>query len=104
MADGLVPVQVTVAEAKHRQIRLSAGYGSEERLRGQAEWKHVNFFGGARTARVEGKYSSLERGLRGSVTQPYLFSPKVSLTFSAVRRGSPTNRPSSSTRTAGAPR
>ena len=82
VADGLVPVQVTVAEAKHRQIRLGAGYGSEERLRGQAEWKHVNFFGGARTARVEGKYSALERGLRGSVTQPYLFSPKVSLTLS----------------------
>ena len=82
VADGRVPVHVTVAEAKHRQIRLSAGYGSEERLRGQAEWKHVNFFGGARTARVEGKYSWLERGLRGSVTQPYLFSPKVSVTFS----------------------
>ena len=79
-ADGLVPVHVTVAEAKHRQIRLSAGYGSEERLRGQAEWKHVNFFGGARTATVEGKYSWLERGLRGSVKQPYLFSPKVSVT------------------------
>ena len=82
VADGLVPVHVTVAEAKHRQIRLSAGYGSEERLRGQAEWKHVNFFGGARTASVEGKWSSLERGLRGSFTQPYLFSPKVSVTFS----------------------
>jgi len=81
VADGLVPVQVTVAEAKHRQIRLGAGYGSEERLRGQAEWKHVNFFGGARTATVEGKYSALERGLRGSFTQPYLFSPKVSITF-----------------------
>jgi len=82
VTDGLVPVQVTVAEAKHRQIRLGAGYGSEERLRGQAEWKHVNFFGGARTARVEGKYSALERGLRGSFTQPYLFSPKVSVTIS----------------------
>ena len=37
----------------------------------------MNFFGGARTARVEGKWSSLDRGLRGSFTQPYLFSPKV---------------------------
>ena len=82
VADGLVPVHVTVAEAKHRQIRLSAGYGSEERLRGEAEWKHVNFLGGARTATVEGKYSSLERGLRGSIKQPYLFSPKVSVTLS----------------------
>lgn len=81
VADGLVPVHVTVAEAKHRQIQLSAGYGSEERLRGRAEWKHVNFFGGARTATVEGKYSWLERGVRGSFKQPYLFSPKVSVTL-----------------------
>ena len=82
VSDGLVPVQVTVAEAKHRQIKLGAGYGSEEHLRGQAEWKHVNFFGGARTATVEGKWSALERGLRGSFKQPYVFSPKVSVTFS----------------------
>ncbi|HZI78929.1 MAG TPA: BamA/TamA family outer membrane protein [Vicinamibacterales bacterium] len=82
VSDGLVPVQVTVAEAKHRQIKLGAGYGSEEHLRGQAEWKHVNFFGGARTARVEGKWSALERGLRGSLKQPYVFSPKVSVTLS----------------------
>ena len=82
VSDGLVPVQVRVAEAKHRQIKLGAGYGSEEHLRGQAEWKHVNFLGGARTAKVEGKWSALERGLRGGFTQPYLFSPKVSLTLS----------------------
>jgi len=82
VSGGLVPVQVTVAEAKHRQIKLGAGYGSEEHLRGQAQWKHVNFLGGARTATVEGKWSSLERGLRGSFKQPYLFSPKVSVTLS----------------------
>jgi outer membrane protein insertion porin family/translocation and assembly module TamA len=83
VVDGVVPVSVTVAEAKHRQIRLSAGYGSEERARGEAQWKHVNFLGGARTATVEGKWSSLDRGVRTSFTQPYLFSPKVSVTFSA---------------------
>ena len=82
VSDGHVPVQITVAEAKHRQIKLGAGYGSEEHLRGQAEWKHVNFLGGARTATVEGKWSSLERGLRGSFKQPYLFSPKLSVTLS----------------------
>jgi outer membrane protein insertion porin family/translocation and assembly module TamA len=83
IVDGVVPVNVTVAEAKHRQIRLSAGYGSEEKARGEAQWKHVNFLGGARTATVQGKWSSLDRGVRTSFTQPYLFSPKVSLTFSA---------------------
>jgi outer membrane protein insertion porin family len=82
VVDGVVPVNVTVAEAKHRQIRLGAGYGSEEKVRGEAQWKHVNFLGGARTFNVESKWSSLDRGVRTSFTQPYLFSPKVSLTFS----------------------
>jgi outer membrane protein assembly complex protein YaeT len=81
VVDNVVPVNVTVAEAKHRQIRLSGGYGSEEKARVEAQWKHVNFFGGARTANVEAKWSSLDRGVRTSLIQPYLFSPKVSLTF-----------------------
>jgi outer membrane protein assembly complex protein YaeT len=82
ISGGMVPVTVTVAEAKHRQIRLSAGYGSEEHLRGEAQWKRLNFFGGARTATVDGKWSGLERGLRGTFKQPYLFSPKLTLTLS----------------------
>ncbi|HET9010397.1 MAG TPA: POTRA domain-containing protein, partial [Gemmatimonadaceae bacterium] len=72
VVDGVVPVNVTVAEAKHRQIKLSAGYGSEEKARGEAQWKHVNFWGGARTATVEGKWSSLDRGVRLGFVQPYL--------------------------------
>ena len=82
VVDGVVPVNVTVAEAKHRQIRLSAGYGSEEKARGEAQWKHVNFWGGARTASIEGKWSSLDRGVRLGFVQPYLFTPKATLTFS----------------------
>ncbi len=83
VSDGIVPVQVTVAEAKRRQIRLSAGYGSEEHARGEAQWKNVNFLGGARTASVEGKWSSLSRGLRTQFTQPYFFSRRVQLALSS---------------------
>jgi outer membrane protein assembly factor BamA len=82
VVDGVVPVNVTVAEAKHRQVRLGVGYGSEEKARGEAEWRHVNFFGGARTASIEGKWSSLDRGARLGFTQPYLFTPKLSFTLS----------------------
>ncbi len=83
VSNGEVPVQVTVAEAKHRQIRLGAGYGSEERARGEAQWKHVNFLGGARTASIDGKWSSLSRGLRTQFTQPYFFSRRLELTLSS---------------------
>jgi outer membrane protein assembly factor BamA len=45
-------------------------------------WRHVNFFGGARTAGVEAKYSALERGVRATFSEPYFFSPSYKLTGS----------------------
>src|SRR6185436_10858685 len=82
VSKGEVSVEVTVAEAKHRQIRLGGGYGSEEHARAEAQLKHVNFLGGARSASIEGKWSSLDRGLRGTFIQPYLFSPRLRLRMS----------------------
>jgi outer membrane protein assembly complex protein YaeT len=77
-----VPVVVTVAEGKHRRLQLAAGYGSEEKARGRINWRHVNFGGGARTGEVEAKASSLEQGLRGSFTEPFLFQRGLSLRLS----------------------
>jgi outer membrane protein insertion porin family/translocation and assembly module TamA len=76
-----VPVTATVTEGKHRRVQVGAGYGSEEKLRGTLRWRHVNFFGGARTLGVETKYSSLDRGVRLNFTEPYFLSP--SYTFDA---------------------
>lgn len=77
-----IPTRVTVIEGDHRRLTVSAGYGSEEKARGEVNWRHVNFFGGARTAGVEGRYSSLDRGVRLSFTEPYFFSPRLSLGLS----------------------
>ena len=77
-----VPVVVTVAEGKHRRLQLAAGYGSEEKARGRINWRHVNFGGGARTGEVEAKASSLEQGLRGSFTEPFLLQRGLSLRLS----------------------
>jgi outer membrane protein insertion porin family/translocation and assembly module TamA len=77
-----IPTRVTVTEGKHRKMNLGIGYGSEERARVQADWRHVNFFGGARTAGVLGRYSSLDRGIKLNFTQPYLFSPRYSFSMS----------------------
>jgi outer membrane protein assembly complex protein YaeT len=77
-----VPVVVTVAEGKHRRLQLAAGYGSEEKVRGRINWRHVNFGGGARTGEVEAKASSLEQGLRGSFVEPYLWQRGLSLRLS----------------------
>jgi outer membrane protein insertion porin family len=78
-----VPVVVTVAEGKHRRLQLSAGYGSEEKARGRVNWRHVNFTGGARSVDTEAKWSSLEHGLRGTFTEPYLFQSGLSLQLQA---------------------
>ena len=76
-----IPTRITVTEGKHRKMNLGVGYGSEERARVQADWRHVNFFGGARTAGVLGRYSRLDRGVKLNFTQPYLFSPRYSFTL-----------------------
>lgn len=79
----IVPTRVTVTEGKHRKVNFSVGYGTEEKARTEVNWRHVNFFGGARTAGVEARYSGLDRGVRLNFNQPYLFSPRYSLGSSA---------------------
>ncbi|MBI4263405.1 MAG: translocation/assembly module TamB domain-containing protein [Acidobacteria bacterium] len=68
-----VPVRVTVAEGDHQKITVGVGYGTEEQARARLRWDHVNFVGGARHAGFEGKWSSLDRGVR----LDYLGGPPV---------------------------
>jgi outer membrane protein assembly complex protein YaeT len=78
-----VPVKAVIQEGKHRRVGFGVGYGSEDKARVTANWRHVNFFGGARTLGLEGKWSSLDRGVRANFTEPYFFSPSYKLTLSA---------------------
>jgi outer membrane protein assembly complex protein YaeT len=74
-----VATRVTVAEGKHQRVRFGAGYGTEEKARVDAEYHHLNFLGGARSAGLHVRWSSLDRGLRLDFTQPYVFRPHFSL-------------------------
>jgi outer membrane protein assembly factor BamA len=74
-----IPTRVTVTEGKHRKVNFSFGYGTEEKGRVEADWRHVNFFGGARTAGVRARYSGLDRGVKLSFNQPYFLSPRYSV-------------------------
>jgi outer membrane protein insertion porin family/translocation and assembly module TamA len=74
-----VRLRVTVAEGDHQRVHFGVGYGTEEKGRVDGEYHHVNFFGGARSAGLQARWSSLDRGVRVDVNQPYLFSPKLSL-------------------------
>ncbi|MEO5898376.1 MAG: POTRA domain-containing protein, partial [Vicinamibacterales bacterium] len=74
-----VPVRITVTKSKHKKVNFSAGYGSEEKARAEIDWRHVNAFSGAETVGIHARYSSLDRGLRLTYKEPYLFSPHWSL-------------------------
>jgi outer membrane protein assembly complex protein YaeT len=74
-----VPIRVTVAEGNHQRVNFGVGYGTEEKARVDAEYHHVNFLGGARSAGAHVRWSSLDRGARLDFTQPYFFAPHFSL-------------------------
>ena len=74
-----IPMRVTVAEGNHQRVNFGVGYGTEEKARIDSEYHHLNFFGGARSAGVHARWSSLDRGLRLDFNQPYFFRPHFSL-------------------------
>ena len=78
-ASPTVHMRVTVTEGKTQRVRGTVGYGSEEHARVTANYRHVNFLGGARTAGVEGKWSSLDRGAGVTFGDPNLFGTKLAL-------------------------
>ena len=76
-----VPVSITVAEGKHRKVTTGIGYGTEEQARARLRWEHLNLFGGAQKFGAEGKWSSLDRGVRLDYREPYFLAPNLSLNF-----------------------
>lgn len=75
----VVPIVATFAEARPQRLQVGIGYGTEEHVRGSAEWKHVNLFGDARELAAAAKYSSLLRGGSLVYTQPYFLRPTLAL-------------------------
>lgn len=74
-----VPTRITVAEGKHQRMNFGIGYGTEEKGRVDAEYHHLNFLGGARSAGAHVRWSSLDRGVRLDFNQPYFLAPHFSL-------------------------
>jgi outer membrane protein assembly complex protein YaeT len=79
-----VPMTVTVTEGKPRLLRFGLGYGTEEKARATINWQHLNFYGGAKQATVDGKWSAIERGIEVALTDPHAwrsgFSSRVAAT------------------------
>jgi len=68
-----IPIEVRVKESKLRTLKFGLGYGSEERLRASAQWRHRNFLGGARILRAQIKHSTrlLPISMEIQLSQPY---------------------------------
>ena len=78
-----VPTRITVKETDINKFAYSFGYGTEEQLSGEAQWRHLNLFGGGRAGTIRGRWSSIDRGGEAAFRQPYLFTSKLSLQVSA---------------------
>lgn len=74
-----VPVDIVLTQAKPRRLSFTPGYGSEEKARITTTLRHLNFFGGARTAQATVRWSSLDRGFRANIEEPSLFRRGVSM-------------------------
>jgi hypothetical protein len=65
-----IATRVTVTEGKHRKVNFGAGYGTEEKARGEIDWRHVNSL----AARARRGYSRVTRTdrVRLNFKQPFL--------------------------------
>jgi len=74
-----VPTRIAVKEADLNQVSYLFGYGTEEQVSGEIQWRHLNFLGGGRTLTLRGRWSSIDRGGEGTFVQPFFFTPRMSL-------------------------
>lgn len=74
-----LPIDVTLTRGEPRRVSVAPGFGSEERARLMGTLRHLNFFGGARTGQIQGKWSSLDRGARVGFEEPSLFRRGISM-------------------------
>ena len=65
-------IAIVVKERKQGSVKIGGGFGTEDKLRGQAIWTQRNFFGGGRRLEVSGKFSFITQRFETSVIQPFI--------------------------------
>jgi outer membrane protein assembly complex protein YaeT len=75
----VLPVRILVKEAKKQTVRLGVGYGTDDQLRGQAQYEIRDFLGDGRRLQVNVKVSAIVQVLEGRFIQPYFMETKGSL-------------------------
>ena len=75
--NGEAPMRMTLTEGPPREIRLGAGYSTEDGVRGLASWTHYNWLGGGRQLGFSARISQVRRLLSANFTQPYFPAPST---------------------------
>jgi outer membrane protein insertion porin family len=78
--ENIADIKILVRERKQGSVKFGVGFGTEDKLRGQAIWTKRNFFGGGRRLEVAGKFSFITQRVETSVIQPYIAGKDSSLT------------------------
>jgi outer membrane protein assembly complex protein YaeT len=68
----VVNLNIRVNERKPGTIKIGAGYGTEDLVRGQILLTQRDFFGGGRRLETSGKFSFLTQRVGTSLIQPYI--------------------------------
>lgn len=65
-------VKVKVKERKLGEVKIGAGFGTEDLFRGQVVWTKRNFFGGGRRLQLSASASFITQRFLVSLIQPYI--------------------------------
>jgi len=69
------PMRLTLTEGPPREIRLGAGFSTDDGVRGLASWNHYNWLGGGRQFGVSARVSQVRRSVSANFLQPYFPGP-----------------------------
>jgi translocation and assembly module TamA len=82
-ANGEAPMKLSLTEGPKHEVRLGAGYSTDDGVRGLASWTDYNWLGGGRQLGVSTRISQVRRSVSANFLQPYfpLPSMKTSVNF-----------------------
>lgn len=81
-ADSTLELLVRLRENPPRSVEASAGFGTEEKLRGQLSWTHRNVFGRGHRFTATGRASFIEQTLSLDYMFPRVYNTRSSIVIS----------------------
>lgn len=80
--DSTLNLLMRIRENEQRSVELQAGFGTEEKLRGQVSWKHRNVLGSGQRLTTTARASFIEQDISLNYLFPYVYNTKSSFVIS----------------------